>query len=240
MVVRRTGSEASEARAAREAQQQKWAGATSHDSDRPGMDVFADSIFESTVERGYKGTMYEVDALGSMKKTPAYEQAYRKLTGKDYKDLSAHSGDIPGMMRVIREHYNLDPLKPVKPIARELRLAIVRYLKLTPVEANRFKFYTAVQSGALDSKHHIDGWFEYEIPGAEPRWVGVDASMRPEGEKKEFTTSMEVNRVPVDPETDDQRKAFIYLIEQKFAPRLAKQFQTVVDQERAKAVRRAA
>jgi len=239
MVVRRTASEASEARAARSAQQM-GSGATSHDSDRPGMDIFADSIFESTIERGYKGTMYEVDALGSMKKTPAYEQAYRKLTGKDYKDLSGYSADIPGMMRVVREHYNLDPLKPLKPIARELRLAVIRYLKLTPAEANRFKFYTAVQSGALDSKHHIDGWFEYEVPGAEPRWVGVDASMRPEGEKKDFTTSMEINRVPVDPETDDQRKAFTYLIEQKFAPRLAKQFQVVVDQERAKKIRLAA
>jgi hypothetical protein len=239
MVVRRTASEASEARAARSAQQMR-SGATSHDSDRPGMDVFADSVFDASIERGYKGTVYEMDALGYMKKTPAYEQAYKKLTGKDCKDPDGYSPDITGMMKIVREHYNLDPLKPVKPIARELRLAIIRYLKLTPAEANKFKFYTAVQSGALDSKHHIDGWFEYEVPGAEPRWVGVDASMKPEGDKKDFTTSMEVNRIPVDPETEDQRKAFVYLIEQKFAPRLAKQFQAIVDQERAKAIRRAA
>jgi|GEM_PF-2456099 len=217
-VIRRSGAEADAARAARALQ-------------AVPMDAFSERVFESTMEKGYRGTLYEVDALSSMKKTAAYEAAYKKLTGSDTKDGNGYFGDISKMMELVREHSVADPLRPIKPIAKGLREALIKRLRLSPQEATKLRFYSAVQSGFLDSKHHIDGWFEYVPDQGAMRWIGIDVTKRQVGDKKDVQTSISVNRIPPDPETEDEKRAFAYLID-KYANELAKQLEQTVEQDR--------
>jgi len=195
MVVRRSGSEAAEGRARREAQ---------------------NKALEEFVYAGYEfqypgnGKEYERDAIGEFPNNLAYNEAYKKLTGTYPNDRDGiQYAEVAPLRSLIKEHYDLNPTNPNKPVAKMLREVIIKELGMNAKEAEMLKFYTAVRSGALDQRHNVDGWFELdEGKGNQNSWQGIDVTMRPPDSKREKDIFVEVSQVPIEPESEVEKKIF--------------------------------
>ncbi len=148
------------------------------------------------------GKQYEKDALGYDRKMSPYKEAYKKLTGvlPDTRYENEYA-NLDELRKLVRENYGKNPIDPMQPVAKALRDGVLRSLGLTGEEAKKLKFYTAVQSGALDHKHHVDGWFEFDLGnGSHNSWLGIDATTKPPGSKVVKGYYIEVAQVPIPPD----------------------------------------
>lgn len=128
----------------------------------------------------YTGREYELDAYGSCEVGPEAKKVlldlYKLWNELDWDERNRiHTLDI---IRLIAREYAEDPIKPKKPLARDIRDLLLEKMNLDD-EPERLGFYSSVDT-VLDRKG-IDGFFMLD---GEPRLaVTTDITLQEETKK---------------------------------------------------------
>ncbi|MBI4714269.1 hypothetical protein HY771_03755 [Candidatus Uhrbacteria bacterium] len=161
----------------------------------------------------YTGRMNETDVFGRFRPSKDFEDAYRAIAKEN--GFVAYKTALD----LVRKHTDQDPVNPIQPFAKELRIAVIDALSLeTEEQMDRLKFYTAVGTAA-DIFHGIDGWFEYTDDDGNKIIVTLDVTTNP---KKETWKADVIIQEVADPSEDENR--FIADAE-RYAKEIVKQFE---------------
>ena len=168
----------------------------------------------------WSGRLSEKDSFGEFKPGLGYEVAYKQIANE-----RGYVNFIQAMT-LVREHGNpkVDATDPSKPLARELRIAVIDELGLEDKDQDRIKFFSAVGT-ALDHFHGVDGWIEFQPEEGPPVIVTLDVTLNTK--KLEHKADIIISEVP-DPDEDE--KAFEDLVYQTYAPQVAKRLAKAVQQ----------
>ncbi len=165
----------------------------------------------------YSGRMNERDALGEFQRSPAFVKAYRAAANErgytNYHDS----------MSLVVDHYQGDPTNPTKPLARELRMAVIEELGLEDdADMDRIKFYSALGT-PLDVFHGVDAWIEFIPENGVPRRVTIDVTLDPS--KETHKADVIIQEVP-DPSENEKR--FLKIVYENYGPQLADKLRPAV------------
>lgn len=170
-----------------------------------------------TGTRFYSGRLSESDMFGDFKTTPAGVKAFKdEVNAQGYLTRDR-------AIELIRKHTQEDPTNPMKPFARELRLAVAEELGLeSDADLDNLRFYSAVGT-PLDVFHGVDGWIEFRPEGGTPRIVTIDVTLDPA--KLEHKADVIVHEVP-DPSENEKR--FLKFVYEEYAPKVAEKLRPMV------------
>ncbi len=176
----------------------------------------------------YSGRLNERDALGDFKRTPAFMRAYRAAANeRGYVNYRQS-------VELVEQHYEGDPTNPAKPLANELRMAVIDELGLeTDADMDRIKFFTAIGT-PLDHFHGVDAWIEFVPEVGPPRRVTIDVTLNPN--KETHKADVIVQEFP-DPSENEER--FMELVYDKYAPQLADKLRPAVNMMMRRRTRKA-